>query len=613
MRDVMSPRGPDDAGLFFRKNVIFGHRRLAIRDLSSLGHQPYLSPCGKHVLVYNGEIYNDDELRDELATFGYRFESTCDTEVLMAAWLQWGDACVQRLRGMFSFGVYDFERERLFVARDRCGVKPLFVASIDGQFVFASSIRAIAAHPAFHAAPNVEAMSHYLATLRLTMHRQTLYEGILSVLPAESVMVDESATVFRRYWKLPIEHPNSGIRFHDAVDEFESELRKSVAIRLKSDVPVGMMVSGGVDSNTLATIVRDEIGSRFPAVCGGGSEDDDVATIPQSDFTYAKLAASSTGFDVDTVRVASNDYRDTWMYLISEYGTPVSTPSDAIIFRVAEQLRRCVGVAIGGEGADELCCGYALQHWSGADFDLLSQLGAMGQDREKHVREALLQQYGCDTFKTQGDLYLATNSLIPLRAQQSLFNESAWGRIKESTVHDHYNRMFLDCASATSHGRAAEVLFRANLESLLSRLDSATMLAGLEARVPFTDHKLVEQAFRLPHRYRIDVAPQENKPWLPSLALQRRGSLREKRVLRSVARRLMPLQLADRPKASFPTPLAGWLTRWRDWSHGVLTQSPFAAEHFRPDALQQFRNLSPQLTMWHWPMLNLALWGDRVF
>ena len=610
MRDTMAARGPDDAGLFSERGVIFGHRRLAIRDVEN-GHQPWVSPNRECVLVYNGEIYNDDELRPELRALGFEFRSTCDTEVLMCAWLAWGPECVHKLRGMFAFGIYDFRRKELFLVRDRCGVKPLFYANVGGDFVFASSIAAITRHPGFSAEPNLSTLRHYLATLRLTLDRDTVFQGISTVRPAEILRLSAGQITLDAWWTLPT-HTETDVTFADTVSQFEDELRNSVQLRLKSDVDVGMMLSGGVDSNTLAVIAGESSGSRLKGICGGGES---AKAGVGDDFEYAGECAEFLDFDYSETRVGPQQYFDTWHKLVGLYETPISTPTDVIIYDVCRDLKRSVGVALGGEGADEILCGYTVPHWSGADFDRSRSLDQLLSPVADQARLSLQQQYGRDSFHSASEHYLATNTLIPTQIQRGLFREEFWdAAYADHAVEKFYDQFYQDDLERSTAEQTAVMLHRVNLESLLSRLDSASMHASLEARVPYTDHILVESAFRTRHSYRIDIAPDEPSPWLSSLELARRGSLRSKRILRDVAGRMMPSNLANRPKASFPTPLGGWLhNEFDDYVQQQFECSSFAQQLFRPDALQQMANVPEQLSMWKWPLLNLMVWGERWF
>ena len=611
MRDTMSARGPDDAGNLSEKQCCVVHRRLAIRDIAG-GKQPWVSPDHRFALVYNGEIYNDDVLRDQLNSKGYRFHTRCDTEVLMNAWLEWGPGCVHRLRGMFAFGIADLVENRWWLVRDRCGVKPLFYSQIGNDFVFASSVKAIARHPGFSAQPDLVTIRHYLATLRLTFDQQTVFKDVRTVRPAEIVSCAAGRISQEFYWS-PEQPVLDGVGFDEAVDELENRLQESVSMRLKSDVPVGMMLSGGVDSNTLASLTLKLNGQPMVGRCGGGVEPG--GDSQDSDFHYAAGVAQRLGFEYDEVRVPEDDYRQTWLDLLEDYGTPLSTPTDAIIYQVARSLKRQVGVAIGGEGADEAFCGYDIPHWSGRDFDRSATINGLPTDQAELARASLLRQYGRDCFYSPSDHYLITNGLIPRNTQSALFNELMWPQADSNrAVEKYYDQLFQSQGDRPMVQKYAHVLFRLNLESLLGRLDSATMAASLEARVPYTDHPVVEQAFRIPHEFKIDVSPTETQPWLSSLELAQRGSLRAKRILRSVAKRWMPAKLAERPKMSFPTPLGKWLhSDWKPWLNQKLHSSPFAREMFRGEALEDLKNLPASLSMWNWPILNLAMWGDRWF
>ena len=616
MRDMMTLRGPDDSGMFREGALTVAHRRLAIRDIDG-GQQPWVTQNNRFVLVFNGEIYNDDEIRADLARIGVQLRTNSDTEALAEAWSAWGPDCIQKLRGMFAFGIVDRRSKEAWIVRDRCGVKPLFYSQIGADFVFASSIAAIRRHPNFSSAPNFSAIGHYFQTLRTTFDHQTVFENIYCVRPAEFIHLLGVSRLHHTYWKLPesVSELNSDeYSFEDAVGESERLLESSVGMRLKSDVPVGMMMSGGVDSNTLATLAQRQTRGSISGCCGGGVDE----SVPEAggDFEYADSCASELGIDLATVRVSDETYFETCQSLIDLYETPISTPTDAIIFQVARRLKESVGVAIGGEGADEVFCGYAIPHWSGTDFELSRNKHRYGSHATVDgINNSLIRQYGRLNFESPADHYLSSNGLIPGGAQRALFNTSYWEQVNSGdAVHHYYEKMFGKNQRDSMAQRYARVLFRTNLESLLGRLDSATMAASLEARAPFTDHHVVEQAFRIPHQFKIDVCPSEQKPWLSSMELAQRGSLRSKRVLRSVASRMMPKRLAVRPKMSFPTPLPVWLDqKWRNWIDDKVSKSAFAREIFRTDALKELKQIPAGMAMWKWPILNTVLWGDKCF
>ncbi len=610
MRDEMLSRGPDGAGIFENRNLAFAHRRLAIRDLTG-GHQPWVSDDGNCVLVYNGEIYNDDALRDELTAAGHRFKSRCDTEVVMEAYRRWGTECVQHLRGMFALGIYDFQRDRLFLARDRFGIKPLYFATVGRDLVFASSVAAILRHPRVSPMPNLKVASHYLTTFRVTLGRETMYDGIQQLQPAEYLIAEAGRREIVRYWQPP-QKSHDPIDYESAAAELDSTLQESVRCHLASDVPVGAFVSGGVDSNTILSMMQTSQTSGLKAFCGGGDE-------ASPDFTYARRCASHFDCDYDEVHVNARDYLESWQHLVAHQRLPLSTPTDVIIYRLAERMKQHVGVALGGEGADELLCGYAVQHWSGRDFTAGQSLQAgryKGTPLEAdQCRESLMQQYGRLQFASEGDHYLALNSLIPTTVKPQLLQPWAWKLAEDDhCMRGHYDRMFGDRDGEHSHRKQAAVIHQVNLEALLSRLDRSTMAAGLEARVPYADHVLVDKMFRLPMRYKIDVAEHERAPHLSSASLQQRGSLRSKRLLRTIAQRRLPMELASRKKASFPTPVANWFAgAWQPWVQQKLTTSPFARNLFQAEPLAELAANPAAAGMWLWPIVNLSVWGDQEF
>lgn len=613
LRDLMADRGPDGAGLLARGNVVLAHRRLAIRDPAA-GHQPWETGDGSVAVVCNGEIYNDVELRAVLERKGFRFRTRCDTELIPAAYEAWGPACVERFRGDFAFGLYDFRRQRLLLARDRTGTKPLFFAWLDAFFTFASTVKAIRRHAAFRAKPNWRALSHYLTTLRLTLGRETVFDGIFTLQPGERLLLERGRMTIDRYWEPPDEEPHDD--FATAAEAFEARLREATRLRLAGDVPAGLFLSGGVDSNTLACVVRDETGDGLPAGCGVGDED---APSAAGDATYAATAARHAGCELETVSVGAGEYRDTWLGLVGDYDTPVSTPTDVILFRLSEAMRRRAGFVLGGEGADELLCGYAVPHRAGHDFDRAAGLARGTWSPPGNVgrlfRSSLRRSYGREAFGSASEHYFALNSLISIPTKEGLFRPTVW----EAAGRDEQMTRWYDEALAGPPERPASVrltrlLHRVNLETLLSRLDSAAMRASLEVRPVYTDHLLVEETFRLPERFKLAVAEEEQAPYLSAGDLAARGSLRDKRLLRATASRMMPARLAQRPKASFPTPLAKWLgDDWAAWAGKTLRRSSFAASMLRPEVTEELAANPARAGMCLWPILNVAVWGDRQF
>lgn len=635
MRDFMVRRGPDACGVFEQDGILFGHRRLAIRDRQA-GDQPWVSADGQCVLVYNGELYNDAELRRDLTELGHRFRTGCDTETLMAAWQQWGMEALPRLAGMFAFGVFDLARQRLTLVRDRFGIKPLYFAIPRSELVFASSAGALLRHPGVSREPNWRAVNHYLTTFRITMGRETLLRDVQQIRPGEALTWDLNSgpPVVQRFWNYPHRSsPDSASddAFEEASRQLELQLNDVTGQHLISDVPVGMFLSGGVDSNLLATIIADSHSAHMLGVCGGGVRSVSADPPRRDDFDFAATCARHAGFEFEEVRVSADDFFASWSELLVESGLPLPTPSDGIIHRLAMRMKQSAGVVVGGEGADELLCGYARPHWSIEDYRL-SELAASehwpGTEAERQsFLQSLTETYGRSSFAGPVDHYFAANSLIPPAARQALLAPDLWEASGgDESMAAFYSAEFQEAAACQGGADApaadrsdgllncqAVMLHRLNLESLLGRLDVATMAASLEARVPYADHRLVDRAFALPISFSIDIRAGAATRWQTAAHLDQQGDLLSKRLLRSIARRRLPTELAERPKESFPTPVAEWLAGpWHPWVVETLTRSSFAREVFQPAVLQELAGNVPAAGMWLWPVLNVIRWGEML-
>ncbi len=515
-------------------------------------------------------------------------------------------------RGMFAFGIYDFQKKHLLLARDRFGIKPLFVTDVNGTLVFASTIRSLLQHPHIKRQPNIDAISHYLTTLRLTLRRETLYENIWQLLPGERLRFDNGNIHVDKYWNYPT-RSNHFPSYEDATNQLEEDLREAVSCRMVSDVPVGMFMSGGVDSNTIACFAKDATSNPMQGRCASSDAAESI------DASHAQRAAEHVGFEFNTVNVTENQYLATWESMIDGYATPLSTPSDVMLYRLSYEMKKSVGVVLGGEGADELLCGYGVQHWAGHDYDHFQQLAKgdwQGSATSAGLfKQSLMQQYGRGSFQSEADHYFALNSLMPTVAKANLFQPNIWKKTEQDRkMIDAYQTVFDQQPDESTSEKQTRMLHQMNLESLLGRLDSSTMLASLEARVPFTDHHLVESIFKLPESYKIGISPDEQAPYLTSAQLQQRGSLQSKKLLRSVSDRLMPKSLSQRKKASFPTPVSRWMTEaWQGWTRDKLLHSQFGRRLFQPKVLRDLADNTSTAGMWLWPLLNVCMWGDKQF
>jgi len=606
MRDSMTARGPDDSGLIRPDaRTVLAHRRLSIRDPEH-GQQPWVSEDGRYSLTYNGELYNSDLLNERTADrFSDPLRTRCDTELLMRSLIVDGPAALNQLNGMFAFGFYDAQRKSLLLARDRFGIKPLYYASWRNMLIFASSLKAIRSFPGFPGKLDRTAVMHYLMTLRPQFGDQTLIKRIKQLPPGHYLELNEDGIKLRQYWNYP--DGSEAATFDETEERFANLFATATDKRIVSDVPVGMMLSGGVDSSLLGTYVEGSLGADFVAKCGVGESEDSL-----EETQFAEQAAQHLNCRFEAVRVSADDYLSGWRELIAESGQPLATPSDVIIYRLAQSLKQEVGVVLGGEGADELFCGYTPIHGIGRDYDLLRQLSSAKVDTSQvmNLRRSIANLYQIEDVHALADLYLALATVIPTEALQLLVPD-AGNSLDE--IETWYREQLAIQQSDPAGGLNAvtKFLHQQNLQTLLMRLDRATMAASLEARVPFTDYQLVEAIWTTPleHRFRVNSSGGSGL----SIELENDGQLEAKAVLRSLARRRLPENLANRQKASFPTPVYQWLCDdWKTWAGETISQSGWLREMCDLSVLDEILDSPEQTRHWIWPLLNLAMWHESA-
>lgn len=602
MRDTLAHRGPDGEGLYRRDNVLLAHRRLAIIDPSDAGYQPMLSDpdpstgLPRFALIYNGELYNEAELRAQLEERGVRFRSTCDTETLLRAWETWGTETLARVSGMFAFAVYDFTLRTLTLARDPLGVKPLYHTRVGDELVFASGPGAILAHPGFSAQPDWAMVSAYLSTSRTVLGERTMFEGVRALRPGHVLKCDLDARELRAhiepYWhgpaiddRLDVEH--AAICVRDALEQ-------STRAQLRSDVPICTLLSGGLDSSAIASIARDAHPS-LRSYAAGSNEPDGFHQGP-GDLAVARDVASRIGTTHAEAIINAEGFRERWSRIVRATRLPMSTPNETAILAVAERLRDdgCV-VTLSGEGADELLGGYEGPMRNA--FKAASELIARDEtDRIDRAGEREL--LGACWVSPELKPAVLEQETHHLAGRDAFLFESYRAMMRESCAQlGGYDERTALAAHLGLHRRV-------NLPGLLQRLDTATMLASVEGRTPFADAHVASVCESLPMSARF---LQEAVPvGAPEETL---APVRTKIALREAFRGRLPEIVVDRPKQSFPLPFTGWIAP----AARALPESPFARVIFRRESLATVASQPERLWNLAWPMTNLAMWGDELF
>jgi asparagine synthase (glutamine-hydrolysing) len=546
MCDAMVHRGPDGAGVWTAPGVGLGHRRLSIIDLAG-SPQPMHAADGRAVIVFNGEIYNYRELRTELAARGAVFRTDGDTEVILAAWQQWGPACLARLNGMFAFALYDVGQRTLFLARDRLGVKPLHYAALsDGSLAFASELKGLLAHPLLRREIDPLAVEDYLAWGYVPDHRAIL-KGV-SKLPAGHYLLLRHGSPLPapvRWWE-----PSFADRRRESAADLEAELlhhlREAVRSRMVADVPLGAFLSGGVDSSSVVALMAEMSGSPVKTCSIGFAE----AGLDES--AYARQVANRFATDHHARAVSPDDFGAIGQ-LAAMFDEPFADASALPTWRVCQLARETVTVALSGDGADEALAGYRRQRF---------------HRHEDRLRQLLPQGLRAPLFGGLGALWPKADwAPRPLRAKTTLLAlsepaDAAYARALAVTTPDQRDRLYTPefqrlrrdyraeqpLLEAMARAPARSALDRAQYADLtfwlpgdiLTKVDRTSMAVSLEAREPLLDHRLVEFAARLPEGLRI------------------RGT-QGKWLMKQAMRRYLPEDILMRPKQGFVTPIAQWL------------------------------------------------------
>jgi len=619
--DRMVRRGPDGSGVRGGAGWVFGHRRLAIIDLEG-GIQPFCDQEG-WVLTYNGELYNYRELREELKGLGYTFATESDTEVVLQAWKVWGRDCLKRFNGMFAFAVYDPGQDMLFLARDHIGIKPLFYGKFEGACFFASSMAALLAFGEIPAVMDPVGVSHYLSTTKVVMGDRTLIRGVRMLEPGHYLGIRRGfageAVQAQAYWRLPLQQTEETcLPFKDAVDQSRDLVRDSVSRQLVSDVPLGGFLSGGLDSTIIASLACPLSGNAFNAYSVGYNRQS-VFGESYHEWPYIREAAAKYNMRCREIVLQESDYESDWRFLIREKGQPLSTPNEVGIFRLASALKQDYTVALSGEGADEIFGGYIAAYFSVKDFERSQQLDGLGPDEREQYLKALRRMYGTDSFRSLPDHFFRVASWMNFGVKFDLLT----GQRKEQLRDDeslllHYLKRFDSLEDNSPFDTYLRIHLEKNLENLLFRLDSSTMAASVEGRVPFTDPRLVRLLFSLPDAYKMDwfdEACEQQARTLNVTEADLQGLISSKILLRAAFGDVVPPNILTRRKMSFPVPFREWFGGpLKDMVETVLQNNEWAKAWLKESSIKLLLNGldEPTYAMMVWPLLNLCLWQEMT-
>jgi asparagine synthase (glutamine-hydrolysing) len=600
---AMVHRGPDDEGIYAEGAIGLGMRRLSIIDLAT-GHQPIGNEDGTVWIVFNGEIYNHRALREQLIALGHRFSTHSDTETIVHLYEEYGQQCVQHLRGMFAFAIWDSRVRKLFVARDRLGIKPLYYHLSPERFLFGSEIKVVLAHPDMYASFHRATLPEYLA-FGYVSGTETLYKGIHKLLPGHWLEVEEHGKVqIERYWDLGVNSDEKELGESDYVHTYRDLLESAVSSHMMSDVPLGVFLSGGLDSSAVAALATRVRGGPVETFSVGYSEH------AYSELPHARLVAQHLNSIHHEVQLSRQDFFDALPQLIWHEDEPIAWPSSVALYFVARLARERVTVVLTGEGSDETLAGYSRYAFTlkNAAFDRAYRRLLPGGLRRR-VRDSLSNSsmIGAKTRRKLSHTFLAKDgtswpsfyfdnffSAFSEVEQAVLLNENVRAEFEDGQSYRHV----LDYWERSSGSMLQRLLYtdiKTYLVELLMKQDNMSMAASVESRVPFLDHELVEFAMRIPQRLLIK-------------------GLSGKVILKKAVADLLPASILHRPKLGFPTPWSGWLAgpQLDDIENLLLEPRSLDRDLINPAAIQRLfqehrtghRNHDDRI----WRLLNLEVW-----
>ncbi|WJY18460.1 amidotransferase 1, exosortase A system-associated [Alteriqipengyuania flavescens] len=545
MCDAIAHRGPDGAGVWTDHGIALGHRRLSIIDLEG-SPQPMLSADGRAVIVFNGEIYNFRALRRELEKDGTRFLTDGDTEVILAAWQKWGEVCLSRLDGMFAFALYDLEKKQLLLARDRFGVKPLFMARLsDGGIAFASELKAILAHPLMRRSVDMLAVEDYITWGYVPDHRSFL-SGVEKLPAGHYRLFDmgKPAPQPRQWWDITFAERRKG-KSADLEAELLHLMREAVQSRMVSDVPLGAFLSGGVDSSSVVALMAE--GSVQPVTtCSIGF---DVEAVDES--SYAERIAALFGTDHKSRRVDPNDF-GALDAIAAMFDEPFADASALPTWRVCQLAREHVTVALSGDGADEALAGYrrqVFQHHedrlrnripAGIRSAILGPLASIYPKADWAPRPLRAKATLSALSVSGAEAYAAAVSITGPDQRAALYSEAFLKARGDYRAEQPFVETMETAPARSGLDRAQYADLKFWLPGdILTKVDRTSMATSLEAREPLLDHRLVEFAAALPEGQRVNG---------------REG----KAIVKRTMERYLPRDILYRPKQGFVMPIAEW-------------------------------------------------------
>ena len=599
MRDVQFHRGPDDGGMFIEENVGLGHRRLSIVDVSH-GAQPMFNEDGSLVIIYNGEIYNHADYREELEAKGHVYQTHCDTETILHLYEEYGAKCVEKLRGMFAFAIWNRREKTLFIARDRLGVKPLYyVHDSDGNLFFGSEIKTLLEANALKPELNYNALPDQLAN-HGTSFDETLFKNVKRLLPGHSLFWQDGNLRIEEFWDVKFEPKHEETSDAEFIEEWREMFKHSVKLRLMADVPLGMFLSGGIDSSAICAMMAEMVDEPIKTFSVGFDERE------ANEFEYARIVAKAYNTEHHEITITPEQFFAELPNLVWHEDEPIGFIASVPLYFVSRLAQKHVKVVLTGEGSDEILAGYGRYAKAVSLLQYGEKYESLTPNFVRQIVKSGASLFGgklSRTFLTrQSDienLFLDNFAVFSKAMQKNLLSNETKARIEEQNPYFYQNKWLEKTDAKDVLDKLLYVDTKTYLHELLMKQDQMSMAASIESRVPFLDHKLVELTAQMPVNMKL------------------RGR-ETKFLLREAMKGILPDAILTRSKMGFPVPVGNWFRH--EFRHivdeYVLSERSLSRGIFNNDFVREIvakHNAGENHDERVWFLVNFEIWQRRFF
>ena len=576
MNSSIIHRGPDAGGFYREGNLVLGHRRLSIIDTREVSNQPMHSNSNSWNIVFNGEIYNFEEIKSKL---NYTFKTTSDTEVILAAVEEKGiDWFIKQANGRFAIALYNSETKALFLVRDRLGIKPLYFYNDGEHLIFSSEIKGILSSGLVDAQFNEEAVDEYLAN-RYIRTPYTFFKNIFQVNPGTYLSVNKDlSTIEKKYWDIP-EAFNKSTEYNEEeiLKGLDKELNKAIKYRLIADVPLGTYLSGGVDSSLITAITVLNKKEKVNTYTIGFEE--------LNEFEYSKVIAEKYDTDHHEILMKKEDYMSNWERLINFKDAPLGVPNEIPLAVMSSKLKEKITVVLSGEGADELLGGYGRIFRTPFDYE------------------------NEDTNESFYDYFISKYEYVPRSMRDQLINTPKNYRVKFDA------EMKANFSTSSNEESIFKFFHRHHVKGLLQRVDMTTMQTSVEARVPFLDHNLIEFSYNnIPYDLKLRWINEEAENQAKSMNSNQYSEILDtpKYLLRKLSYKYLPKEIVERKKIGFPVPLTDWFDNLESLAKEILLDANWLKEGVIHDLIEKSKTES-RAGQILWMFINIEIFRKNYF